>query len=129
MATHTPAGFLRKAWGFLRMPEHDEKKWTQFKQVFDAKRIPVLEGSFFGADKDISTLSGCRTQQLQGRVAEQIDSILHASGPLQRAELGKLRALAATRPVTLLTATRAVDISQAAVLAQILRQPVADAEP
>ena len=46
------------------------------------------------------------------------------SGRIQRAELGKLRALAAAGPVTLLTATRDVDISQAAVLAQILRQDV-----
>ena len=51
------------------------------------------------------------------------------SGRPQRAELGKLRALAATGPVTLLTATRDVAISQAAVLAQVLREPVAaDAE-
>ena len=48
------------------------------------------------------------------------------SGRVQRAELGKLRALAATGPVTLLTATRAVDISQATVLAQVLRQPLDD---
>jgi uncharacterized protein YeaO (DUF488 family) len=48
------------------------------------------------------------------------------SGRVQRAELGKLRALAATSPVTLLTATRDVDISQAAVLAQVLRQPLDD---
>ena len=48
------------------------------------------------------------------------------SGAAQRKELGRLRALAAARPVTLLTATRAVDISQAAVLAQVLRQPVED---
>jgi len=48
------------------------------------------------------------------------------SGSAQRKELGKLRALAAAGPVTLLTATRAVDISQAAVLAQVLRQPVED---
>ncbi len=48
------------------------------------------------------------------------------SGRPQRAELGKLRALAATGPVTLLTATRDVGISQAEVLAQVLRQPVAD---
>jgi uncharacterized protein YeaO (DUF488 family) len=48
------------------------------------------------------------------------------SGRVQRAELGKLRALAATGPMTLLTATRAVDISQAAVLAQVLRQPLDD---
>ena len=46
------------------------------------------------------------------------------SGRIQRAELGKLRALAATGPMTLLTATRDVDLSQAAVLAQILRQDV-----
>jgi uncharacterized protein YeaO (DUF488 family) len=48
------------------------------------------------------------------------------SGRVQRAELGKLRALAATGPVTLLTATRDVDISQATVLAQVLRQPLDD---
>jgi uncharacterized protein YeaO (DUF488 family) len=48
------------------------------------------------------------------------------SGRPQRAELGKLRALAAAGPVTLLTATRDVDISQAAVLAQVLRQPLDD---
>ena len=48
------------------------------------------------------------------------------SGAAQRKELGRIRALAATGPVTLLTATRAVDISEAAVLAQILRQPIED---
>jgi uncharacterized protein YeaO (DUF488 family) len=48
------------------------------------------------------------------------------TGRVQRAELGKLRALAATGPVTLLTATRDVDISQATVLAQVLRQPLDD---
>jgi uncharacterized protein YeaO (DUF488 family) len=53
------------------------------------------------------------------------------SGQVQRAELGKLRALAAAGPVTLLTATRDVAISQATVLAEILRQPAesAGAEP
>ena len=46
------------------------------------------------------------------------------AGRPQRAELARLRALASSRPVTLLTATRNVDISQAAVLAQVLRQPI-----
>ena len=50
------------------------------------------------------------------------------SARVQRAELGKLRALAAAGPVTLLTATRAVDISQATVLAEVLRQPIEPAE-
>ena len=48
------------------------------------------------------------------------------TGQVQRAELGKLRALAAAGPVTLLTATRDVAISQATVLAEILRHPVPD---
>jgi uncharacterized protein YeaO (DUF488 family) len=48
------------------------------------------------------------------------------SGRGQRAELARLRALAAAGPVTLLTATRDVEHSQAAVLARLLRQPVED---
>ena len=44
---------------------------------------------------------------------------LTESGPAQAVD--QLRALAATRTVTLLTATRELDISQAAVLAGVLR--------
>ena len=45
------------------------------------------------------------------------------TGPAQRAALGRLRALAAAgRPLTLLTATRDLEHSQAAVLARLLRQ-------
>lgn len=43
------------------------------------------------------------------------------AGAGQRAALGRLRALAAAGPVTLLTATRDVTISQAEVLAGLLR--------
>lgn len=45
------------------------------------------------------------------------------SAPEEQATLDRLRALAADRPVTLLTASRAVEISEAAVLADILRKP------
>ncbi len=48
------------------------------------------------------------------------------AGPAQRAALSRLRVLAAAGPVALLTATRDAGHSQAAVLAQLLRQ---DAEP
>ncbi len=51
------------------------------------------------------------------------------SGRPQRAALGQLRALAAAGPLTLLTATKAVDISQAAVLARVLRQPLESEQP
>ena len=42
--------------------------------------------------------------------------------PGPQAALGRLRALAAKGPVTLLTATRELSLSQAAVLAQLLRE-------
>jgi uncharacterized protein YeaO (DUF488 family) len=51
------------------------------------------------------------------------------SGSAQRKELGQLRTLTAAGPVSLLTATRDVKISQAAVLAEILRQPVESDPP
>ncbi len=52
------------------------------------------------------------------------------AGSTQRAALGRLRALAsAGRPLTLLTATKDIEHSQAAVLAQLLRQSAEPAEP
>ena len=44
------------------------------------------------------------------------------AGPEQREALGRLRARAAGGPVTLLTATRELGLSQAAVLADLLRE-------
>jgi uncharacterized protein YeaO (DUF488 family) len=45
------------------------------------------------------------------------------TGPSQRAALGRLRALAVSgRPLTLLTATRLLALSQAVVLARLLRE-------
>jgi uncharacterized protein YeaO (DUF488 family) len=44
------------------------------------------------------------------------------SAPQEQAALDRVRTLAAARPVTLLTATRDVDISEAAVLAEFLRK-------
>jgi uncharacterized protein YeaO (DUF488 family) len=43
--------------------------------------------------------------------------------PAQAAAVEHLREVAQTRPVILLTATKRVDISQAAVLADVLREP------
>lgn len=44
------------------------------------------------------------------------------TGSGQHEALGRLRAMAAERPVTLLTATKDLQISQAAVLAELLRE-------
>jgi uncharacterized protein YeaO (DUF488 family) len=48
--------------------------------------------------------------------------VAELKAPEARAELKQLRARAAREPVTLLTATKAADISEAAVLADVLRK-------
>ena len=54
-----------------------------------------------------------------GEFRDRYTAELAQPGP--QVALGRLRALAAKGPVTLLTATKAIDISQAAVLAQLLQ--------
>ncbi len=54
-----------------------------------------------------------------GEFRQRYTAELEQPGP--REALGRLRALAADKPVTLLTATRDLDLSQAAVLAGLLR--------
>jgi len=49
--------------------------------------------------------------------------IAELAAPGAREALARLRGLAAGQPVTLLTATKDLDLSQAAVLAELLRQP------
>ena len=79
--------------------------------------------------KDLAPTTGLRTwyghdpakfAEFRRRYLAELD----AAGPRERLEA--VRAIAVERPVTLLTATRDVGISQAAVLAEVLRQPVAD---
>lgn len=56
-----------------------------------------------------------------GEFRERYIAELAAPGP--REALARLRGLAADQPVTLLTATKDVELSQAAVLAELLRRP------
>jgi len=55
-----------------------------------------------------------------GEFRRRYTAELEQPGP--REALGRLRVLAAGKPVTLLTATRDLDLSQAAVLAGLLRE-------
>jgi uncharacterized protein YeaO (DUF488 family) len=65
---------------------------------------------WYGHDPD-------RFEEFRRRYLAELDH------PELRAAVGRLRALAAGGPVTLLTATRDLRISQAAVLADYLRSP------
>ena len=75
--------------------------------------------------KDVAPTTGLRTWYQHdpakfGEFRRRYTAELAAPGA--REALDRLRALAADRPVTLLTATRDLDLSQAAVLAGLLRE-------
>jgi uncharacterized protein YeaO (DUF488 family) len=75
--------------------------------------------------KDVAPSTGLRTWYRHdparfGEFRRRYTAELAAPGP-QKA-LARLRALAADGPVTLLTATRDLSLSQAAVLAELLRE-------
>jgi uncharacterized protein YeaO (DUF488 family) len=77
--------------------------------------------------KDVAPSAGLRTwyQHDPAKFEEfrrRYTAELAEPGP--REALARVRALAADRPVTLLTATRELDLSQAAVLAGLLRESV-----
>lgn len=75
--------------------------------------------------KDVAPSTGLRTWYRHdpakfGEFRRRYTAELAVPGP--REALGRLRALAADGPVTLLTATKDLSLSQAAVLAELLRE-------
>ena len=75
--------------------------------------------------KDVAPSAGLRTwyHHDPAKVGEfRPRSPAERAEPVPKEALARLRALAAERPVTLLTATKDLDLSQAAVLAGLLRE-------
>ena len=56
LATHTPPGYLRTRWGFMRHPHHDPALWLKVRNQIDEKRIPLAPGHLFGIDKSQSSV-------------------------------------------------------------------------
>lgn len=55
MATKTPPGILRRRWGFLRLPNHDEELWQKVKKEAE-EQIQPPKGRFLGVDCDPKAL-------------------------------------------------------------------------
>lgn len=51
MASRTPPGYLRKEWGFMRLPEYDVVDWLRVRNQIDAKRCTPSAKRIFGIDK------------------------------------------------------------------------------
>ncbi len=56
-----PAGFLRKKWGFERLPDFDSNLWKKVKAEADAKMRPLPEGLLIGSDMNRDAVRATRT--------------------------------------------------------------------
>ena len=59
IATNTPPGFFRKAWGFTHFPLYREEEWQAYKASIDRQIIPLEKGMICGCDKDLETFKTC----------------------------------------------------------------------
>jgi 23S rRNA (guanine2445-N2)-methyltransferase len=59
-ASRTPPGFLRKQWGFEKLPDHDAKLWQQIRAEFDAMRRPLPPRHFLGIEISHEVATGCQ---------------------------------------------------------------------
>ncbi len=61
LATQTPAGFFRKTWGFVNLPQFSCDAWLKVKQTADQKRSPLPKGKLCGADRDPQAVEICKS--------------------------------------------------------------------
>jgi putative N6-adenine-specific DNA methylase len=60
IATHTPAGYFRKKWGFMQLPGFNAAEWEEFKNHYDQKRRSISSQMIIGADNDPNAIRLCR---------------------------------------------------------------------
>lgn len=56
-----PAGFLRKKWGFERLPDFDSNLWKKVKAEADAAMRPLPAGLLIGSDMNRDAVRATRT--------------------------------------------------------------------
>lgn len=59
IATETPPGYLRRQWGFMKLPDFSLLEWLKVKAEADQKRKPLPLGLIFGCDKNKEMTSIC----------------------------------------------------------------------
>jgi putative N6-adenine-specific DNA methylase len=56
MATHTPPGYLRQQWGFMRHPEYNVNEWLKVRNKLDANRVSLPTKHLSGIDINKNTV-------------------------------------------------------------------------
>ncbi|HBE02042.1 MAG: hypothetical protein A2096_01500 [Spirochaetes bacterium GWF1_41_5] len=59
MARNIPAGYFRKKWGFMNLPQFKEQEWQQVRKKADSE-ILEIRGYYTGCEKDRRAYEDCR---------------------------------------------------------------------
>lgn len=61
IATKTAPGYLRQKWGFMSMPQFNQREWLTLKNRIDSKQVAIDRHQFFGCDINRSTVRACQS--------------------------------------------------------------------
>jgi len=81
-----PAGWLRKEFGFLRLPDFDEQTWQVVKSDADRGIRPLPEGLIGGSDLDPAAVKAARTNAARLPFGDKIRIVRKDVAELDRQE-------------------------------------------
>jgi putative N6-adenine-specific DNA methylase len=73
IATHTPPGYLRTQWGFMRHPHYNSIEWLKVRNQVDEKRIPLALQHIFGIDRSQAAVRASKINLKAAGFNQQID--------------------------------------------------------
>lgn len=73
MATHTPPGYLRKQWGFMRHPQYDPSLWLKVRNQIDEKRVSLPPQRLFGIDRSQYAIRASKINLKAAGFSQQIE--------------------------------------------------------
>ena len=73
MNTHTPPGYLRTQWGFMRHPQYDAAEWLRVRNQIDEKRIQLVSHHLFGIDRSQASVRASKINLKAAGFSQQIE--------------------------------------------------------
>lgn len=73
MATHTPPGYLRKQWGFMRHPQYQAPEWLKVRNQIDTKRSSLSSQHLFGIDRSQTAIRACKINLKAAGFSKEIE--------------------------------------------------------
>lgn len=73
MATHTPPGYLRTQWGFMRYPHYNSTEWLKVRNQIDERRISLEARHILGIDRSQAAVRASKINLKAAGFSQQIE--------------------------------------------------------